>query len=205
VSAHRFSFVVLVFLATFSVACRPSAPPGKYVRIITPLVNRANLATLKNPRAANERVQKIVHWLEMARRDGCDAGKVLDLALKAGGYHGEAAVVTKTALLHNLGIAAQLGCLGEAGMKDMMHGHSPTISSGDDAGQELVVDHIIPIVVVPALGNTLANLEFLPAKANQSKGDKLTDKARDLAKRLHAAGLLSEAGLNDVLRTARSR
>jgi len=52
--------------------------------------------------------------------------------------------------------------------------------------------------VVPELYNVSDNLELLPWKLNESKNSKVGDRQRDMAKRFHAAGLLSEAGLKAV-------
>ena len=40
---------------------------------------------------------------------------------------------------------------------------------------------------------------FMPLSANQSKGDSIGQRQRDLAKELHAAGLLSAEGLVKIL------
>ena len=69
---------------------------------------------------------------------------------------------------------------------------------GPYAGDIASVDHIIPRAVVPELDNVIANLELLPLKLNESKNSKVGDRQRDMAKRFHAAGLLSEAGLKAV-------
>jgi hypothetical protein len=57
------------------------------------------------------------------------------------------------------------------------------------------MDHIIPRVVVPELDNVLANLEFMPLSVNQSKGNSIGQRQRDLVKELHAARLFSAEGL----------
>ena len=56
------------------------------------------------------------------------------------------------------------------------------------------VDHIIPRAVVPELDNVIANLELMPLRLNQSKNDKIGDRQKDLAGKLHAAGLLADPG-----------
>ena len=60
------------------------------------------------------------------------------------------------------------------------------------------MDHIIPRAVVPELDCVVANLELLPLRMNESKNSKIGDRQRSLAKRLHAAGMLSDAGLKAV-------
>ena len=86
------------------------------------------------------------------------------------------------------------------GLAAMRRGQSPTVQRGPYKGQELSVDHVIPLAVAPELGNVIANLELLPLRMNEGKRDKIGDRQRSLAKQLHAAGLLSKAGLNAVLK-----
>ncbi len=46
----------------------------------------------------------------------------------------------------------------------------------------------------------IANLELLPLRLNESKNDKIGDRQRSLAVKLHEAGLLSAEGLRKVQR-----
>jgi hypothetical protein len=48
------------------------------------------------------------------------------------------------------------------------------------------------------LDNVIANLEFMPLKMNRSKNDKVGERQLSLARKLHAAGLLGDAGLQRV-------
>lgn len=169
----------------------------QFARLIAPLVDPAKLATL-GQRAANPRLCKAVHWLEMARRAGSSPAMVADQALAAVRMKGEGAALTRDALLRNLTIAERLGCLDEAGMADLRKGQSPTIRRGPYAGQELTVDHVIPRAVCPELDNVIANLEFLPARLNSAKGARIGDRQLDVARKLHRAGLLSATGLKVV-------
>ena len=75
---------------------------------------------------------------------------------------------------------------------------------GPYAGDIAFVDHIIPRAVAPELDNVIANLELLPLKVNESKNDKIGDRQRHMAKKFHAAGLLSAAGLKAVESPLRS-
>jgi hypothetical protein len=59
----------------------------------------------------------------------------------------------------------------------------------------LSVDHIIPRAVAPVLDwSVIANLELMPLRLSQSKNDKIGDRQRRLARKLHAAGLLADPG-----------
>ena len=80
---------------------------------------------------------------------------------------------------------AALGCL------DPEEGAQPILETGPHAREILSMDHIIPRAVAPELDNVLASLEFMPLRANQSKGDAIGQRQRDLAKELHGAGLFS--------------
>jgi hypothetical protein len=76
---------------------------------------------------------------------------------------------------------------------------APTIRSGSYVGDILSVDHIIPRSVCLELDTTLANLELMPMRINSSKSDSIGERQVDMARKFHAAGLLSETGLNAVL------
>ena len=81
----------------------------------------------------------------------------------------------------------------------MRRGNAPTVRKGPYAGQVASVDHIIPRAVVPELDCVVANLELLPLRVNESKNSTIGARQRDLANKLHNAGLLSDAGLRAVL------
>jgi len=117
------------------------------------------------------------------------------------GLHGrKRGKLTKDGLLRNLDIAEKLGCLDKAGLALMRRGKAPTVMKGPYKGDQFSVDHIIPPAVVPELDNVIANLELLPLPTNESKNDKIGDRQRDLAKKFCQAGLLSNQGLEAVLR-----
>lgn len=48
--------------------------------IIAPLIDPAKVATLKGDRPANERLYKVLYWLEMARLGGVGIGETIDKA-----------------------------------------------------------------------------------------------------------------------------
>lgn len=102
---------------------------------------------------------------------------------------GDAAQLTVDAMVRNLRIADQLGCLTAEGIAEMWRGRSPTVTRGPYAGDELPVDHIIPFAVVPQLDHVIANLEMMPLRMNRSKGDKIGERQRALERKLRDAGL----------------
>jgi len=166
---------------------------------IASLIDPAKLATL-GQRGANPRVQKAVYWLAEARKEGQKPAQVLDRAVALAGYgNGQAARLTKKALLRNLDIAGKLGCLTDAGLACMRRGEAPMVSKGPYQGDRLSVDHIVPLAVAPELGNVIANLELMPLRMNESKNDRIGDRQRDMARKFSKAGLLSAPGLAAVL------
>lgn len=167
----------------------PSFPEGQ---ILVPLMDPAKLATLGD-RGANPRIQKITAWLATGKKQGRDPGPQVDFALSEIGWEGTAkARLTRAAILRNLAIAEALGCTDPEDIEAMKRGRAPIVETGPHAGEIFSIDHIIPRAVAPELVNVLANLEFMLLRANQSKGDAIGQRQRDLAKELHAAGLFSE-------------
>lgn len=105
--------------------------------------------------------------------------------------------MTAAAILRNLTIAERLGSTTAEDIAEMRKGNAATVRKGPYAGDILSVDHIIPRSVAPSLDNTIANLELMPLRVNRSKGDKIGDRQRDLAIKLHAAGLLENPNLRE--------
>jgi hypothetical protein len=173
-------FAVVAGLQTYY-AC---SPPHQIASLISP----AKLSTL-GTRAANPRVQKYVAILENARLSGRDPAVVAADAVKIAGLRGEMAVLTAEAMLRNRVIAERLGCLNPAGLQEMREGRAPTVMKGPYKGDQLSVDHIIPLSVVPELDKVVANLELMPLRMNQSKHAKMGARQEDLLKKLRAAGL----------------
>ena len=82
--------------------------------------------------------------------------------------------------------------------------NAPTITRGPYAGEIVTGDHIIPRSVCPELDNKIYDLEMMPLTLNQRKSAKIGTRQIDLAKRWNTDGLLSDAGLEAVLREGRS-
>ena len=164
------------------------------------LCDPAKIATISSERGANHRVRKIAYWLETARRDGRDPANEMREVMVTVGWGGTAkGDLTSDAMVRNRVIAERLGCLEEAGMADLRRGKAPTIRTGPYAGDKLSVDHILPRAVCPELDTTLANLELMPMRMNSSKSDSIGERQVDMARKFHAAGLLSQSGLDAVL------
>jgi hypothetical protein len=167
--------------------------------ILSSLVDPAKIDKLQGERAANPRLRKMIYWLETARRAGDDPEAVVTSAQKQAGYSGTArADADRESLVRNLTILQRLGCLDGAGMASLRVGKAPKITKGPYAGDIATVDHIIPRSVVPELDEKIYNLEFMPAKVNGRKSDKIGDRQRQLALKWHKLGLLSDAGFQAV-------
>ena len=210
---RRALLVVLILLPLWS--CEPQTAPAErrsiaspagsvsgHVLKIAPLIDPGKLETLTGKRAATPRLRKACHWLEMARRDGHDLAEIINQAHAATGHDSANREAEQSAaLIRNVTILERLGCLDQEGMEKLRRGRAPTITKGPYAGQLATGDHIIPRSVAPELDNALFNLEFMPEKLNQSKGDKISERQIQLAGRWHGMGLLSDGGLRAVLET----
>lgn len=192
-------FSALRFLAVLFVSC--SLAGADTIReALASLCDPAKIATITAERGANPRVRKICYWLEMARRDGRDPSNEMREVMVAVGWGGTAkGELTASAMTRNRVIAERLGCLDEAGMADLRRGKAPIIRNGPYAGDKLSVDHVIPRSVCPEMDTTLANLELMPRRMNSSKSDTIGERQVDMARKFHAAGLLSAAGLAAVI------
>jgi hypothetical protein len=180
-----------------------SADVESHASKVASLIGPTKLATL-GPRGANSRVEKYVALLAAARADKAASKKVAARAVALVGMKGKAASLTSAAMVRNLKIADELGCLDADGLRDMQRGQAPTVQKGPYRGQELSVDHIVPRAVAPELDNVIANLELLPLKLNEGKNDKVGARQLDLARKLKKAGLLSPEGLKAVERKGES-
>jgi hypothetical protein len=178
-----FGFLALPLLADEATSAFPLAS----------LTDPAKLTTLKGERAANPRLQKCVYWLAYAEEQGEKPEAVLDESAKLNMTEGTPyAGFVRWGLLENLKIAKELGLLTPEGMAELRRGKSATITKGQYVGQEAEADHVIPRTLCPELQNQVINLELLPASLNRAKSDKVTDRAKVLAKELYDAKLLSE-------------
>lgn len=192
----------LFVLANLAAARAPSVDASRAALVA--LCDPAKIATLEGDRAANPRVRKIAYWLEVARLEGRDPAEEMREVMIAIGWGGSLkGDLTEAAMVRNRMIAERLGCLDTEGMERMRRGASPIVKRGPYAGERLTVDHVIPRAVSPALDRVLANLELMPERLNVSKGAKIGARQTDLARKLHAAGLLSGADLEVVLERGR--
>ena len=191
----RSNRVVLMVAGLLAVTTLAFADTAKdYAERVASLIDPAKLATLAE-RGANPRVQKYVAQLAEARAEQLNVSNIVVVAVARVGMKGEAATLTRDAMLRNLTIADRLGCLDTEGLKEMRQGKAATVKRGPYKGQELSVDHIIPFAIVPELDKVIANLELMPERVNKSKGYNVGERQLDLGWQLQKAGLLSKSGL----------
>jgi hypothetical protein len=204
----RLTSIASVTLCLIGAQCSPKSedftatPPvpvvhvdGQIVSILASLTDPVKLDSLKGERAGNPRLRKICYWLHEA----ADPAEAIKRAQMLNGSYGSPrGQETATAMLRNVDILERLGCFTEEGLAKLRRGNAPTIMKGPYAGELAEVDHIIPRSVCPELDNKLFNLEFMPETLNRRKSDKVGDRQRQLARKWHRLGLLSDDGLEAV-------
>ena len=124
---------------------------------------------------------------------------MIDTAQKVAGYAGSSgAKADKQAILWSRKNLESWGCFTPEGMEKLRKGGSPEITKGENAGDSIAMDHVLPRAVVPELAARFYNLEAIPAKENLQKSDKITEREVTLAKRWQREGLLSAEGLRAI-------
>ena len=173
-------------------------PAQIYYTNVASLIDPVKLATL-GKRGANPRVQKAVAQLELARRDGHAIPVVVSNAVWLANYTNAGwATLTSDALLRNHDIARRLGVFDNGGLADMRQGKSPTIRQRPYDGDELSVDHLVPVAAAPELDNVIGNLLLLPMRLNASKGDEIGMVQVMYANQFYALGLISSERLAQI-------
>lgn len=190
--------LALALLAATILTVSTSVFGADITNTIASLIAPEKLATL-GKRGAIPRVQKYVYWLETDRIEGANPKTIAQAAVKAAGYRNtRARKLTVDAILRNLDIASKLGCLDKEGLDDMRRGQSPTVRKGPYQGDQLSVDHIIPLAVHPDFDNVIANLELMPIRMNESKNASMGERQKDLLKKLRRAGLVQSKRIQTV-------
>lgn len=177
----------------------PETPDEIAKQILAPLLDPVKVATLKGDRPANQRLYKVLYWLETARQRGGEVGGVIDAAQATARYGGTAgAKADKAGIIWSRTKLEEYGSLTPEGMAKLRKGGSPAITRGEHDGDTVALDHVLPVSVVPELAARFFNLEAIPAKTNRQKSAKIGRRELDLARRWYREGLLSTAGLAAV-------
>lgn len=173
--------------------------PLQAIFALSHLTDPAKLATL-GERGANSRLNKIVFWLDAARRRGMPAETAVDWAQTFNSTKEPRASLVKNQLARNLKIADELGLLTPENCERLKRGNAAIITRGPYAGETVEIDHIVPFSLAPEVGNELANLEMLPKTSNRQKSDRVGEWQLAHAEKLFAAGLLHTDSLEKVRR-----
>lgn len=176
-------------------ACSLQAAPDTAVTAIASLIDPAKLATLKAHRAANPRLLKCIYWLANAQARDLDPVQVIAEAQAINHTSGVRAELVKASLLRNLKAGKKLGCLSSDDLDKLRRGRSPIVTLGPYAGEPVEVDHIVPIALMSALENEIANLEILPRTVNRRLGHRIEKRELYYAVKFLAAGIISSEDL----------
>ena len=213
------SLLLLFFLCSLGLAeekaentrAEESAP----IEAIANLTDPKKLATLKGERASNPRFQKCLYWIESYEKSKAGERvdyssishkvgviKLIQRSVELNGLNIDSGYCRRlaTSLLLSFTMANDYGLFTTEGMNELRQGKAATITKGEYAGQEATADHIIPLSVCPELQNQIFNLQFLPASLNSSKGNKVKKEQVQFAKWLNEDGLLSDKGLEAVMK-----
>lgn len=175
--------------------------PVQSIQSLANLTDPEKLATL-GERGANNRMNKIMFWLDDARGKGVSAETAIAWAQWLNGTTEPRASLVKESLLRNLKIGDELLLFTLPNRERMRRGNSATVYRGPYKGETIEIDHIIPYSVAPEIGNELANLEMLPKSVNRQKSDRVTSRQLSLAQKLLDAGLLSRESFERVTAAA---
>lgn len=147
---------------------------------IRSLTDEARIQTLKGDRPCNDRLLKVLYWLNTASQQGQEVHALMSRALAG---HSRPSM-TKDALLRNARICESLGLFSPDNLAKMRRGVSPVIERGPYAGEIAEVDHILPVSLFPQYDRAFWNLELMPRPMNRQKAAKIGDRQRALLQRI---------------------
>lgn len=137
------------------------------------------------------RFWRILHRLEIGRREGADPEKVLRVVMErldwSGTARGEA---TAAAVLTNLRVLRELGCADEDALRVSGRSDPLVIQNGPYAGDRVEIARILPPSLVPELQGELFNLRVVPGRERGSKRSGITQEELEIAWRWVQDGLL---------------
>ena len=207
--------LLLLLLPTIGVRAEETIDDSTPAKAIASLTDPKKLATLKGERAVNPRFQKCLYWIESYEKSKAGERvdyssishkvgviKLIQRSVELNGLNIDSGYCRRlaTSLLLSFTMANDYGLFTTEGMNELRQGNAATITKGEYAGQEATADHIIPLSVCPELQNQIFNLQFLPASLNSSKGNKVKKEQVQFAKWLNEDGLLSDKGLEAVMK-----
>jgi hypothetical protein len=174
--------IIFLQFALVSALVLSSLASGSEVAVsaIRSLTDPSKIATLKDPRACNDRLLKVVAWLHEAQVSGAVPERVVEAALVAQPQR----EFVREALLRNLLISSRLGLLGPMNVAAMKRGKSPIVTVGPYSGEIAEVDHILPVAKFPQFSKSFWNLELMPKSLNRRKGDSVGQRQIDLLRKI---------------------
>ncbi len=174
--------VIFIQLILVSALVLPNCAHGSEVAVtaIRSLTDPSKIATLKDPRACNDRLLKVIAWLHESQLSGAVPERVVEAALVAQPQR----EFVKEALLRNLLISSRLGLLGPMNVAAMKRGKSPIVTVGPYSGDIAEVDHILPVAKFPQFSKCFWNLELMPKSLNRRKGDSVGQRQLDLLRKM---------------------
>jgi hypothetical protein len=173
----KVSSIALLFLV---LCCSIAQAQDAVITAIRALTDPAKIATLKDPRACNDRLLKVIYWLNQTEHSGRSLDATLDASLAPQARR----EMVKESLLRNMVIANRLGLLTPANLDSMKRGKSPLVTFGPYTGEIAEVDHILPVAKFPQYGKEFWNLELMPRTLNRRKGDAVGQRQLDLLRKL---------------------
>ncbi|MSU19781.1 MAG: hypothetical protein EXS30_00110 [Pedosphaera sp.] len=168
--------------------------PFQAVFAVSNLSDPTKLATL-GERAANPRLNKIVHWLHEADRKGMSPEITIRIAQLINRTKEPRASLVKESLIRNVKIADLLGLFVPENEVRLRNGKAGVITRGRYAASHMEIDHIVPYSLAPEAGNELANLEMMPQHLNREKSNRVGRRQLAHAEKLYAAGLITRESL----------
>ncbi len=188
---------VIFCLLTLVLCCQPALAGDATDKVpalekIASLSDPAKLITLKSGnRAGNSRFRKLMAFANEAETRDLPPAEFFAALY---GFYEEKPYVTHShvfapkAEMLNLEAQYRLGKIyglyTEQNIALLKRGRAPIITRGKHIGEKAEVDHLIPFRSAPELEQSMANLTWMPASENRSKGAKFTNAARRRAEAL---------------------
>ena len=190
-------FKIFLSFLFFLGALLSTWPPVQSLIAVTHLSDPVKLASLEK-RGANPRVNKIVYWLHRSNEYQVSPEIILSIALLINGIHGERGLLTQQTMLRNIKIAQELGLFNEKNKNRLRHGKAGIVIFGPYKGDQVEIDHIIPVSLAPEIGNELANLEMMPSTLNRKKSNRITSRQIAYAEKFYDIGLIEENTISQI-------
>ena len=106
---------------------------------------------------------RLIYFIDHAEKQGVDVPKMMDQGCELMGFDFDGAATIKQGVQDNMNQARKFGILeGISDLLSLEKGDAPTISSGDWAGQKIVVGQKVSPVLASESALHIANLQLMP-------------------------------------------